>query len=306
MPPASNKRRAHIPPLDFHKFVRLARTSRRPSPEAELKQMVSGTDPPLAIRSHSETSRSESETSDGECERTAKMYAALNQYGSIQYDPSSAQFRCWNGHPLHESSVEVYPTGSEGISCDFCGWTEWKDPSSPLPPTRKRNRQDEPPSSAPPSYHFFHCQTCQLDFCSQCCEDVKQDTRYHTPSYRCEGCHSYLNFRDARRHRCRASPSSTPLCRSSSSPLPRNAAKRSVSTTVDNVPPASYWEVSIEASSVDDDVKGVVRSSSLTPLPSESEGTIRLISATRLSAERLCNNVRVAGGVCHITRSEVE
>lgn len=172
-----------------------------------------------------------------------RQRAAPWQYGSILYDPIRDESLCWCAQVLVPRSAAVSKitasaeknvcsnsessktrrekaepapktkdssSNEEGISCDFCGWTEWVGeaveetsvgdvPTQPMPLSsvkaavktsckrlREENEKDISVSTesfvSSSNANFLHCNRCEVDFCMLCCEDVKKDKRYHVPT----------------------------------------------------------------------------------------------------------------------------
>ncbi|CCW66432.1 unnamed protein product [Phytomonas sp. Hart1] len=161
---------------------------------------------------------------------------SLWQYGSPFYYPVTDQFYCWNLHPLRRKYKHEYH-GMDGISCDFCGYTEWltvndelestlasfakrtafsgegRDGSTtkPLNPRRpnqsktKGVKEEEALEGSQPCVSFHHCSVCQVDLCAACIADIRSDDRYHAPCQQCLRCKAYLSHLQAAAHRCRGS-----------------------------------------------------------------------------------------------------
>ncbi|CCW60765.1 unnamed protein product [Phytomonas sp. EM1] len=162
---------------------------------------------------------------------------SLWQYGSPFYYPVTDEFYCWNLHPLQPKYKHEYH-GMEGISCDFCGYTEWltttDEPESnskslDKPKTssrqscgtskievlhtptqhessRKRVKEEETALEAPKSRTIFHhCSVCRADLCAACIADIRSDDRYHAPCRQCLRCKNYLSHQQGAAHRCRGS-----------------------------------------------------------------------------------------------------
>ncbi|KAK7195903.1 hypothetical protein NESM_000523000 [Novymonas esmeraldas] len=139
----------------------------------------------------------------GEDEVDLLLHAAC-QLGSPLYDPTTGHHLCWRLHPLDRRPRTAYGD-TEGVSCDFCGHTDWLVDDT----DRGRDGKDEEKrdvaaavSLAPQTRFFYHCATCRVDICEACVAEVRAEPRFHVPCLRCQRCGAYESRRDAPMHRC--------------------------------------------------------------------------------------------------------
>ncbi|CBZ30487.1 conserved hypothetical protein [Leishmania mexicana MHOM/GT/2001/U1103] len=130
---------------------------------------------------------------------------AAMQLGSPLYDPVKRQFVCWQLHVLEKRPRTAYG-GVEGVSCDFCGHTDWLDGVAELATTSpsvsatvvkaEEGKSDAKAASAAASFSararfFYNCPVCQVDICQACLEEVRSDERLHVPCFQCQRCGGY-------------------------------------------------------------------------------------------------------------------
>ncbi|KAI5686607.1 hypothetical protein MNV84_03248 [Leishmania braziliensis] len=140
---------------------------------------------------------------------------AVLQLGSPLYDPVKRQFVCWRLHTLEKRPRSAY--GSiEGVSCDFCGHTDWIEemaeramtsPSVCTSVVKVEGKEDlkAPSVGAPLPAQvrlFYHCSICQVDICRACLAEVRSDERFHVPCLQCQRCGVFEKRQNAPLHRC--------------------------------------------------------------------------------------------------------
>ncbi|CAG9582254.1 conserved hypothetical protein [Leishmania major strain Friedlin] len=144
------------------------------------------------------------------------LLQAAMQLGSPLYDPVKRQFVCWQLHALEKRPRAAYGD-VEGVSCDFCGHTDWLEgvperaTSSPSASATVANadegKMDTHAPSAAASFtaharFFYNCSACQVDVCQACLEEVRSDERLHVPCFQCQRCGGYETRQNAPLHRC--------------------------------------------------------------------------------------------------------
>ncbi|KAG5468016.1 hypothetical protein LSCM4_01103 [Leishmania orientalis] len=142
------------------------------------------------------------------------LRAAL-QLGSPLYDPVKRQFVCWRLHALERRPRTAYGD-VEGVSCDFCGHTDWREEgerekaflsvgASRVGANEEKDGAKPPlvaaSSSSGPRF-FYHCSTCLVDICRACLEEVRSDERFHIPCLECQRCGGCETRQNAPLHRC--------------------------------------------------------------------------------------------------------
>ncbi|GET92443.1 hypothetical protein, conserved [Leishmania tarentolae] len=158
----------------------------------------------------------ELERSSYSVEEVDPLLQAAMQLGSPLYDPVQRQFVCWQLHPLEKRPRTSYGD-VEGISCDFCGHTDWIEEASERATTSESvsttvlgadgGKRDTKASSVEAyvtarSRFFYHCSACQVDICQACLEEVRSDERLHVPCFECQRCGVYETRQNAPLHRC--------------------------------------------------------------------------------------------------------
>ncbi|KAG5494104.1 hypothetical protein JKF63_01939 [Porcisia hertigi] len=141
---------------------------------------------------------------------------AVLQLGSPLYDPVKRQFVCWKLHVLEGRPRAAYGD-VEGVSCDFCGHTDWLEAgdahaTTPPSPSRGGVRSNKGKADAtalsasapylPQARLFYHCSSCQVDICRACVEEVLADERFHLPCLQCQRCGEFETRQNAPLHRC--------------------------------------------------------------------------------------------------------
>ena len=142
------------------------------------------------------------------------LLSAVQLLGSPLYNPVSREFVCWKLHPLTKRSRASYGD-IEGVSCDFCGHTDWLDSLVQAEPESRGGRgaladiKKEPESkdghhaaSQAHSRYFYHCSACKVDICGACLAEVQADERFHVPCLQCQRCGAYETRRNAPLHQC--------------------------------------------------------------------------------------------------------
>ncbi|TPP40262.1 hypothetical protein CGC21_27080 [Leishmania donovani] len=143
------------------------------------------------------------------------LLQAAMQLGSPLYDPVKRQFVCWQLHVLEKRPRAAYGD-VEGVSCDFCGHTDWLDglaerattsPSASGTVVNDEGKKDATAPSAAASFtaharFFYNCSACQVDICQACLEEVRSDERLHVPCFQCQRCGGYETRQNAPLHRC--------------------------------------------------------------------------------------------------------
>lgn len=250
-------------PVNFHRFLEMTRSaSRSLSPERELRQMtapsfyqtparfahcsakVEGNKDRSSPSEASEfgsaaaaglsTSPTMSGGGDTDVIHEAMAQSSMGQYGSPMYYPVTGAFYCWNQHPLELRDRQAY-NNVEGVSCDFCGFTDWADtpPEDEEPvPKGKRGRRSTVPQGQPPANSssrllFYHCGPCGVDLCVACMAEVAEDVRRHVPCMQCSSCHTYVSLQDAAVHSCSSVRSTKSVMKASK----LNASKKKLGST---------------------------------------------------------------------------
>lgn len=129
-------------------------------------------------------------------EEILRRRMALYQYGSVLFNPPTGACVCWKGHTLRRKPVTAYRM-SEGIVCDFCGWTAWK---SKTEEEEQQEVKKEGGGSPGLVDAFLHCALCEIDVCLHCYDEVSRDHRYHLPCLRCKECGLQVSYADAEAH----------------------------------------------------------------------------------------------------------
>eukprot|EP00796_Vickermania_ingenoplastis_P004389 gene4389-3191_t len=217
-PSRASAGRYHLTPVNFHRILSLG--GRALSPEQELRQLAGDSLSALPHPSVAFPSLSAADAAALE----AKLFdeAGRLQCGSVLYDRVAGGWRCWCGEQLERRLLASYGA-VEGISCDFCGMTAWQTPDRTK--RRKRSREapeteEQEPNTDAEDKRFFHCGSCGVDVCPQCCDDVRADERYHMPCLQCASCKKYVRIAGAGRHAC-GSVGCPPLSPPSGSTAPR-------------------------------------------------------------------------------------
>ncbi|KPA82480.1 hypothetical protein ABB37_03539 [Leptomonas pyrrhocoris] len=166
---------------------------------------------------NSEDDTAELERSQFVVEEVDVLLRAVQQLGSPLYNAVTRQFLCWNLHTLEARSRASYGD-TEGISCDFCGHTDWLDSLvdgeeqaddsaegiGELSEVKKEEGEKKGGHAALPAHRRFlyHCPVCKVDICRACLAEVLADERFHVPCLQCQRCGAYETRRNAPLHQC--------------------------------------------------------------------------------------------------------
>jgi hypothetical protein len=143
------------------------------------------------------------------------LLRSVQQLGCPLYNPVTDQFVCWNLHILERRSRASYGD-IEGVSCDFCGDTDWLDTlveeekgnkdrtrrSGGLAEVKAEARVDNYAAPSPHHRFLYHCPVCAVDICRACLTEVRAEERFHVPCLQCQRCGAYETRQDAPLHQC--------------------------------------------------------------------------------------------------------
>ncbi|EAN97085.1 hypothetical protein C3747_63g146 [Trypanosoma cruzi] len=327
-------------PVNISRFIEMS--ARSISPQREISQMTPQKQfPQNKITREAKGNSTESvkpedvlhEVSHPE-ENMAENTAYLLQCGSPLYDPVKEIWRCWNGHELRIKERSQYGA-VDGVSCDFCGFTDWLEVLEGTGVGMKGKRRGKKAikrreKEAEPRY-FYHCDVCDMDLCTHCAKDLRVDSRYHVPCMQCRRCLVFMRNEEAALHHCylkRArevlnfmTPSTSTSGGASSSSFTESVATltsfrpRESSPPVISMPPdptrASTqfpiiaWEVCVkfENATAEAEVRKIGESLSLRGI--ETPGVpdqLIFRTPTRLAAEELAQHVHEKGLFASIRR----
>ncbi|KPI87992.1 hypothetical protein ABL78_2928 [Leptomonas seymouri] len=160
----------------------------------------------------------ELERSQPAVEEVDMLLRAVQQLGSPLYNPVTRQFMCWNSHVLERRSRASYGD-IEGVSCDFCGHTDWldalvegesgnehhADDTDALSGVKKEESETKGGKTALSAHrrYLYRCPICEVDICCACLDEVRADERLHVPCLQCQRCGACETRRNAPLHRCR-------------------------------------------------------------------------------------------------------
>ncbi|RNF18952.1 uncharacterized protein Tco025E_04343 [Trypanosoma conorhini] len=320
-------------PVNISRFIEMSAPSI--SPQREISQMTPQRQRPPAKpgRDSNGNSMEAAKPEDAAYEANypeeniAENTVYLLQCGSPLYDPVKERWRCWNGHELRVKERSQYGD-VEGVSCDFCGLTDWLDELQEAEaPTKGRRRSRKTPKqkkSAKEPRYLYHCDVCEMDLCPQCAKELRADARYHVPCMQCRRCLGFMRDDEAALHHCylkRArealtlttpSPSTSGGASSSSvteSVMNRTSLRpREPSPPVVHLPPESTptsaqrpitaWEVCVtfESAAAEAEVRCIGESLSLRGVEAPGEaGRLIFRTPTRLAAEELAQRFHDQG-----------
>ncbi|RNF08588.1 hypothetical protein TraAM80_02697 [Trypanosoma rangeli] len=320
-------------PVNISRFIQMS--VRSISPQREISQMTPQRQRPQSKAGRDSNGNSVEAAKTGDAsseanypeENIVENTAYLLQCGSPLYDPVKERWRCWNGHELSVKERSDYGD-VEGVSCDFCGLTDWLDELQETDaPTKGKRRSRKPPKQnkiAKEPRYLYHCDVCDMDLCTHCAKELRVDARYHVPCMQCRRCLLFMRDDEAALHHCylkRArevlplttpSPSTSGGASSSSfteSVLNRTSARpRDPSPPVVHLPPDSTttsvqrpmttWEVCVTFEGAEAEAEVRCIGDSLLLLGVETPGAAGQLlfrTPTRLAAEELAQRFHDRG-----------
>lgn len=254
--------------------------------------------------------------------------AYLLQCGSPLYDPVRESWRCWGGHELRVKERAQYGT-ADGISCDFCGFTDWREEvqgeEESLKPKRRGRKRIHRKETHEGTQCFYHCDLCLMDLCTHCANELRDDRRYHVPCMQCRRCLVFMRSEEAALHLCHlkrtreaapifTTPSISTSGGASSSPFAESVATLTSARAREPSPPVvpevpnltvfsvqrceTAWEVCVtfEAAEAEAEVRRIGESLSAREVETPGmKGQLIFRTRTRLAAEELVHRIHDRG-----------